>query len=413
MSAVSTCIENGLGLLETCWCSLTVTGGFWMKLRLGLMRRLAMAVALVGVAAVGVGQEAKTMLVVPPGPLLPQEFGAWKQTPDSATDANNVGPDATAVKECGVKRSTQALYTSGGRKITVSAMEFGDATGAYSAFTLWLRPGMKIGKDLGVHSASGIGEVLFEEGVTTVIAQGASAGDVPALRLLAARLPKVGGTKGLAPLLPKYLPVKGLQADTVRYALGPAGYNAMGGVLPGEILGFDKAGEAVMAKYAGKGTLTLFLYPTPQIAGDHGRQIEAVLNKPGVTGPSGAGTVKLRREGPLVLLTTGAWTAADAQAMVEGIHLRQDVTFDKKMPLEFHAEVQKTYSLLTSIAVLSGVLMTAAVILGLFLGGARAGIRMLQGKPAASEPEFLRIDLSGRSAKLHIEPGTRDGNAQA
>lgn len=380
-----------------------------MNFSFGWMRRLTIAVVLVGTAGVGVGQESKTILVVPPGPLLPQEFGAWKQTQDSATDANNVGPDAAAVKECGVKRSTQALYTSGSRKITVSATEFVDATGAYSAFTLFLRPGMKVGKALGTHSASGSGEVLFEEGVTTVIAQGATAGDLPALRLLATGLPKMGGTKGLAPLLPTYLPAKGLQIDTVRYALGPAGYSAMGGVLPGEMIGFDKAGEAVTAKYAGKGMLTLFLYPTPQIAGDSGRQIEAELNKPGVA----AGTVKLRREGPLVLLTTGAWTAAEAQAMVEGIHLRQDVTFDKKMPLEFHAEVQKTYSLLSSIAVLSGVLMTAAVILGLFLGGARAGIRMLQGKPAASEPEFLRIDLSGRSAKLHVEPDAPEGSAQA
>ncbi len=49
-------------------------------------------------------------------------------------------------------------------------------------------------------------------------------------------------------------------------------------VLPAEIIGFDKAAEVVTAKYEGKGTLTLLLYPTPQIAGDHGRQIEAEMN---------------------------------------------------------------------------------------------------------------------------------------
>ena len=41
----------------------------------------------------------------------------------------------------------------------------------------------------------------------------------------------------------------------------------MGGVLPPEIVGFDKAAEVVTAKYEGKGTLTMLLYPTPQIAG--------------------------------------------------------------------------------------------------------------------------------------------------
>ena len=48
----------------------------------------------------------------------------------------------------------------------------------------------------------------------------------------------------------------------------------------------------------------------------------------------------------------------------------------------------------------------AAVILGLFLGYGRAAIRVMQGKPAASEPEFLRIDLRGPAAPIHPDgPG--------
>jgi hypothetical protein len=52
---------------------------------------------------------------------------------------------------------------------------------------------------------------------------------------------------------------------------------------------------------------------------------------------------------------------------------------------------------------MSGLLALAAVILGLFLGFGRAAIRVMQGKPAATEPEFLRIDLSGQSEKIHLE----------
>src|SRR6185312_10283500 len=106
-----------------------------------------------------------------------------------------------------------------------------------------------------------------------------------------------------APLLPGYLPVKGLKTETVKYAVGPEGFRAMGGGVPAEIVGFDKAAEAVMAKYEGEGTLTLLLYPTPQIAGNHGRLIEAEMNRQGAA----AGTVRLRREGPLVMMTTGTW----------------------------------------------------------------------------------------------------------
>jgi hypothetical protein len=170
----------------------------------------------------------------------------------------------------------------------------------------------------------------------------------------------------------------------------------MGGVLPAEIVGFDKAAEVVTAKYEGKGTLTMLLYPTPQIAGDHGRQIETEMNREG----GAAGTVMLRREGPLVLLTTGAWNAEEAKRLVEGIHLRSEVTWNKPVPPEFHAEIKKTVSLLTSILVFCGLGALAAVILALFLGGGRAAIRVLQGKPAATEPEFLRIDLSGSAARI-------------
>jgi hypothetical protein len=63
------------------------------------------------------------------------------------------------------------------------------------------------------------------------------------------------------------------------------------------------------------------------------------------------------------------------------------------MPVEFHAEVQKTYSLLESIVIFCAFSLVAMLVLGLFFGGGRALIRVMQGKPAASEPEFLHIDL--------------------
>jgi hypothetical protein len=187
------------------------------------------------------------------------------------------------------------------------------------------------------------------------------------------------------------LPAKGVDPDSIKYALGPAAYSAEGGILPAQSAGFDKSAETVTARYKGEGTLTLALYPTPQIAGDHLRSAQSDLKAQGAT----AGTVELRREGPLVLITTGPWKESSAHAIIDGIHLRQELSFDKPMPHEFHAEVQKTYSLLQSITVFCGVGALAAVILGLFFGGGRALIRVMRGKDAASEPEFLTIDLRG------------------
>ena len=73
---------------------------------------------------------------------------------------------------------------------------------------------------------------------------------------------------------------------------------------------------------------------------------------------------------------------------------------DEKKPPEFHAEMRKTASLLQNIAVLSGVLILSAVLLGIFLGFGRAWIRVLMGKPAASEPEFLTISLRDQPKAL-------------
>ncbi len=54
--------------------------------------------------------------------------------------------------------------------------------------------------------------------------------------------------------------------------MGEHSYMAEGGVLPAAGLGWDKEAEAVTAKYAdrrGAETLTLLLYPTPNIAAGH------------------------------------------------------------------------------------------------------------------------------------------------
>jgi hypothetical protein len=358
--------------------------------RIRVISRTLLGLALVGMLAGSLqGQAAK--MILPPAPLLPESLraGAGHEAGNGAPAWG--GADGPVLVEDGIRRYERGTPRSAVQRGTVpsgtvTVYRFDDATGAYAAYS-YLR---KSGGDR--VSVSGVSVVVSD---LKLYPESAAA----LLKTVETGLPKVGGPKGLPPLLPTYLPEKGLQKDTVKYALGPVGYEAMGGVLPAGIVGFDKAAEVVTAKYQGRGTLTLLLYPTPQIAGEHGRLVEAEMNKQG----GGAGTVKLRREGPLVLLTTGAWTPGEAKAMVEGIHLRNQLTWNKPVPLEFHSEIRKTVSLLTSIAVFCGVGALAAVILALFLGGGRAAIRVMQGKPAATEPEFLRIDLSGQAARIRSD----------
>jgi hypothetical protein len=381
--------------------------------RVWVLVRWVLVVCVVGVAVSLPAQEAKTTLVMPPTPLLPQHFGPWVMDGNATTGNDGAqvdAPNAASLKDYGLERFSVAQYSAGhdsghgGGTIEVKALQFVDATGAAGGFTFYQRPelrGLAAGQKLGANAAVAGDEALFWSGNTLVIttAKQGHAALVNDLKELEAGLPKIGGPKGAPPLLPTLVPTKGLEAGSVKYALGPTSYTAMGGILPSEILGWDKSAEVATAKYAGGGVLTLLLYPTPQIAGDRGRAIEASIN----ANRSAFGAVRLRREGPLLVLATGGFSPAQEGELVQGIHLPVQLTWDKKMPLEFHAEVQKTYSLLESIAIFCGLGALAAVILGVFLGGARAGIRVLQGKPAASEPEFLRIDLRGQSAPLHMD----------
>ncbi len=347
---------------------------------------------------------AQTTLVLPQSPLLPVHFATWQAAAGSSSDLALLQDPTTAgvAKEDGLSRTETQTYTHAGRTLTAQAMQFADATGAVAAFTFLRQRGMtETAPNPGARNHTNIAangsHTLLREGTSLLILDGAS---VPAadLRVLADTLPKVGGPRGLPPLLPSYLPAAGLVPGSVEYAVGPLAYKTAGGPLPADLLGFEKAGEAATADYTGRGVgtgkLTLLLLPTPQIAGDRGRAIEDWLNSP-TAKAADLGTLKLRRIGPMLALTTGSFTPAQATALLDGLHLRTELTWNKPVPPEFHVEVRKTASLLTSIMVFSGVGAIAAILLGAFLGFGRAWMRVLLGKPAATEPEFLRLDLRG------------------
>ena len=346
---------------------------------------------------------------MPPTPLLPHTTQLVDATGPQRVEEDTAELDAV-LKEDGLKRTESRDVLTAGQAVPsgrVTAYQFDDATGAYSAYTYFAAGGTAVPSGLKTEVRTKAGELVFLSGVSVVRASTRlyPESEQGVLKSINVGLPKIGGSKGLAPLLPTMLPPVGLEASSIRYAVGPVAYQAMGGILPAGMLGWDKDAEIATATYGGRGgargVLTLLLYPTPQIAGDRGRAVEKYLNDAG--GTARFGMVKMRRVGPLVGLTTGALGAEQAQELMAALHLNQDLSYDRKMPLEFHTEVKKTASLLQNIAVLCGVMILAAVLLGLFLGGARAGIRVLQGKPAASEPEFLTINLRDQPKALFTD----------
>ena len=96
--------------------------------------------------------------------------------------------------------------------------------------------------------------------------------------------------------------------------------------------------------------------------------------------------------------------------MVKGIRLSR-MTFNQDVHPPFKVVAAQTFTLLENILVLSGVLGSGAVLLGLFLGLGRAWFRVLRGKPAAVEVEFLSLHLSPQNKPAVFRgPDSREGS---
>ncbi len=371
-----------------------------MRLRSGLASSALLATLLVShpsFSQTASSSSAQTAVALHPDLLPLTGFADWKaagSAPAGEEPAFSlVNANKAALQECNPQRSAVEGYVNPqGRTLHVEAVELRDASGALAAFAVTSQAGMHEVKGLGTVAAAGDGGVLFVTGAAVAVAFPATPADLPALQALAAVMPKPTGSQALQPLLPSLLPARGLVPGSVRYALGPRSYMAEGGVLPAAGLGWDKDAEAVTAKYndrRGAETLTLLLYPTPTIAGPHLRSLEAQVSG---LGPSFA-RAKSRREGSLLAVANGSFSPDAAQALVENTHLHQLASTDKAMVTPDVVETRKTFGLLANVILFSGLLGVSALLLALFLGGGRALIRILRGKPAATEMEFLSLHL--------------------
>jgi hypothetical protein len=346
--------------------------------------------------------------VAPPPSILPSDFAGWHMAApaNAATEPQAADPsNVDALKEYGFTQFEQGNYTRDVSKLKVRAIRFVDATGAYGAYTFYRRSGLPK-EDIGQGGASDNNRVLFWTGNTVVDASfdhvtGMSGAE---LRELAKDLPSPSGPAKVPPPLPGYLPLDALQPQTTHYALGDAGYTRSGGVLPPALVDFSRGAEALTAQYQernGDGTLTLLIYPTPQLAADRERAIEAFFsagNTPQAAWPqtlaeSSSAALSVRRSGPIVVVTSGAFSAADAHKLASQVNYMAEVTWNR--PEGYISEAAKAGRLLMGIATLVCILCGGTLLLGIFLGGARVLYRRMRGKPATSmeEMEFISLNL--------------------
>jgi len=337
-------------------------------------------------------------------PLLPTAFSAWQQvgTPQQSDHAALADAANTAVlQECGFQRFASANYTRDDGKLAVKAMQFLDASGAFSAFTFYRRPNM-LPESIGSGAAYDGAHILFWSGNLVVDAtfNHLTAMSASELRDLAQQLPKAAGSAAILPNLDTYLPAQHLERTSLRYALGPQSYALGGGVLPVTLVDFARGAEVVAAPYDaadGMGLLTLIEYPTPQIAMDRERALRSYLQTGNTAqnvwtqalASSTPSALQVHRSGPIVAVTSGDFSAAEAQDVLGHLHYEADVTWNN--PKGYISDASKLGRLIVGIFTLVGILGGTALLIGFFFGGGRALLRKMRGKPASALDESAEI----------------------
>jgi len=354
-----------------------------------------------------------THIMLPPVPkaLLPDSFAGWvaAKAPEKVADPAKADPNAAAaLKEYEFTDGALATYSRSGETLTLHALRFHDASGAYGAYSFYRHNGWPR-EEIGTGATSDHNRVLFWLGNTVVDASFSRIGPMSGseLRELAAQLPVPEGTRAMAPPILASLPKPQLDGQTTHYAVGPAGYAGAGGVLPPDLVGFDRGAESVTANYAlrsNAATLTIIDYPTPQMAmaqekrihdyvetvKQAGKQAQPAWPKP--LADSDTASLEVRRSGPLVALVSGDAIPEESHKLLATVHYEADLT---SIPQPSDSEVNKTGKLLLGIAALVIIGASAAFLLGGFLGGFRAVYRISRGKPASSlyDEEFTSLNL--------------------
>src|SRR5205823_3823038 len=169
--------------------------------------------------------------------ILPKSFSAWQMSGNAKKSADPAvadGINAALLKEYGFQGLESANYVrDDGRKLTVKAARFNDASGAYGAFTFYRAPQM-ITEEIGDKGASANERILFYRGNVLVDAVFSRLSEMSGaeLRELSNAIPLPAGNARALPNLLNYLPKQSFVANSTKYVLGPVALRAISAPLP-------------------------------------------------------------------------------------------------------------------------------------------------------------------------------------
>jgi hypothetical protein len=350
-----------------------------------------------------------------PTSTLPNDFGGWRVIGAATKSADAAVADpanAAVLKEYGFRRLEKASYTrDDGRKLAIKAAVFEDASGAYGAFTYYQIPEM-LEEKIGGQAGSLNNRVLFFQGNVLVDAvfDSVNAMSAAELRELAGLLPPPAGGARNLPMLRNYLPARGYKKNTTKYIMGPLALDSVGAPLASPMVDFSSGAEVIMGKYSassGEATLMLIEYPTPQIAAEKLRWIDAAhqvtAQQPGVATIVDVGPFFDKRTGPIVVIVAGPLSLSEAREMLGSISYEAGVTWNENT---YFNKRDNLANLLFNVVVLCGILIGLAAVVGVGFGGLRILTKRLFPGKVFDRPEDMEF------ISLHLDdhaPGAPGG----
>ena len=320
--------------------------------------------------------------------ILPASFNGWQK--DGAKNVISSDPaaadraDTAVLKEYGFSDAELATYTRDERKMQVKAARFNDASGAYGAFTYYEQPQMQTEK-IGDQGASNNSRILFYRGniLVDVLLDRVTAMSGADLRALSDALPQARGNLSALPSLPANLPRKLYISHTARYITGPVALEHLGVPIPAPLIDFNMGAEVATGKYRstwGEANLMLIGYPTPSIAGEKMRAMQAA-SLPG-------GPFYFKRTGPIVVAINGNIPPDEAQSLLSSVNYDANVTWNQPTRLNPRDNIG---NLIIGIFVLIGFIAVLALIFGFAYGGLRILIKKLFPDKVFDRPEDVEI----------------------
>jgi len=333
-------------------------------------------------------------------PLLPKQFGGWQMESTLQVSKDPAAADptnASVLKEYGYTDFASATYArDDGRTLKIRAARFADASGAFGAYSFYLQPEMAR-EQIGDQGASLGKRVLFYRGhilVDAVFSEESSMSGAE-LRELAGLLPRpIGNAVNLPPLL-AFMPQHGYVKNTEKYVAGPAALNSLAPPVSADLIDFSASPEVTMGRYttpSGEAMLMLIYYPTPQLAAEHLRRIDAARQgaqaQPGIAVIENAGRFFDKRTGPIVALAAGAISESDAKSLLRMVNYDANVTWNENTYFDKNGNIG---TLLVNIILLCFILGAMAVVAGIAFGGFRILMKKLFPERIFDRPEQMEF----------------------